>query len=1419
MLPKHPDARRFGDAKLFNNLTSFKDLEERLAGLNPKTVVENTAPHLHIELPEGSKDNICALNEPANQAESPPKLAGETTDEIDVDEHSLKINSDAISAFGLFVEGLLSTRSFYQATEVFPAPALTTDLSRRLSLPAKLTQAHGYFKTCSGETHPYAVYYCPNRQELSSDQISEFQNLIKTTEQPLLISNTKNLPKTLQKEDGFHRILAPDLDNLSTADFISFNRWLKGGGILPTRNAPSPYQTEAINIVKAMPNAKAVLVPPLGGDTLQTARLLLENIGNQRTGLIILPSKNHIKDFIKHWQKQTSWSTIAPLVFSNQPSKLKQSDFYHPIITTSSGLRNFFNLRLQSGIKIILATADILPMLQRSILGYPPIDLALIMEAHRIVTPQGEKIRTALVDGDLPIKKIYLLTVTPQRLDALKPNKDGELKAIFRLDNEDIYGPVVHLGNLADGIQKKAIRPWKFLLPIINEKENHLDAIALCIKEKTDISHIHTRHEKPAEAKEFSDNFLDTRPDPLEKYKPFCIDSLKTGAEVDEQIVSFLQSNHAILSLTSTPESGFNLYPADLVFFLSCNKKEEATTFEPVLLKRPGDNSGYYAVAITKTDSGDCTDSIDSCDDLWSSLQLFAELDNRFSQEVKTIRINFGRTGRWDLEPLNEWLQIIENSESDNRVNKEDILIHCVKRLSNLWDENFGQLLAFKDQHNHCEVPQRLPDNPQLSQWVEQQRKDHFKNTLLKTRFEELSQQGFIWDPKKTAWERMYKNLVTFKNQHNHCKVPKGFADNPELADWVIRQRREKLSGRLEQDWEDKLNALGFVWDLEADAWETGFKALAKFHKIHGHGQVPVDYPHNPKLAEWAQLQRRNDKKGTLSEEREDRLNGLGFVWNLEVAAWEERFGLFERFKMINGHGKVPDKDEHMPKLAEWAKAQRRDKILGKLLSKREERLEIAGFVWDLEQAHWDEMFMLLKEYEKQNKHCTLPEKGLEKGSAIETLSLWSQEQRSLRRRNRLHPKRINRLTALGFAWDLKIALWEQMFADFKFFKLTHGHGKLTDIYPAKPNLGQWAKSLRRELKLGTIDKDRKARLDEAGFVWDLEQAAWDEQFESLVIYYKKVGHFSLPPNLKASPELPGWVKKQRLLKTKNILNKDRQEKLEKIGFIWDAKEAAWEEMFTALANFTKSRNHCIVPAKWTQNPRLAQWVNTIRRDFKKGNLSQEHQDRLSKLGFLWDAKAIFWEEMFVALTEYRDHHGDCLVPESYTQNSELGWWVATQRKAKISGQLDQERVQRLDALGFIWDIAEANWLEMYRQLFIFAHEKGHCLVSKSSPTTMLLSAWCDAQRQAKTKNSLSQDQINRLSELNFIWEQKQVIVEEMMIVLKAFKDEQGHCNVPTQGSKYSQLGLWLLFQKQSYKKGELDPLRKERLEEMGVEL
>ena len=64
----------------------------------------------------------------------------------------------------------------------------------------------------------------------------------------------------------------------------------------------------------------------------------------------------------------------------------------------------------------------------------------------------------------------------------------------------------------------------------------------------------------------------------------------------------------------------------------------------------------------------------------------------------------------------------------------------------------------------------------------------------------------------------MYEKLQDFCRQHGHAKVPKGFTQNPELANWVRNQRLEHRNwqqakrSRMTQERFALLDELGFVW-------------------------------------------------------------------------------------------------------------------------------------------------------------------------------------------------------------------------------------------------------------------------------------------------------------------------------------------------------------------------------------------------------------------------------------------------------------------------------------------------------------------------------------------------------------------------------------------------------------------------------
>ena len=58
------------------------------------------------------------------------------------------------------------------------------------------------------------------------------------------------------------------------------------------------------------------------------------------------------------------------------------------------------------------------------------------------------------------------------------------------------------------------------------------------------------------------------------------------------------------------------------------------------------------------------------------------------------------------------------------------------------------------------------------------------------------------------------------------------------------------------------------------------------------------------------------------------------------------------------------------------------------------------------------------------------------------------------------------------------------------------------------------------------------------------------------------------------------------------------------------------------------------------------------------------------------------WETRFHELVQYKAKHGDCDVS---TKQGKLGTWVGTQRESLQGGSLAQDRIDRLNSIGFKW--------------------------------------------------------------------------------------------------------------------------------------
>jgi hypothetical protein len=194
------------------------------------------------------------------------------------------------------------------------------------------------------------------------------------------------------------------------------------------------------------------------------------------------------------------------------------------------------------------------------------------------------------------------------------------------------------------------------------------------------------------------------------------------------------------------------------------------------------------------------------------------------------------------------------------------------------------ELQRYKQRFGDCNVPRRWRENPQLAQWVTDQRSSENEDKLPADRKNRLSELGFVWRVREVSWAAMFAALKRYKEKHGDCNVPRGWGENPELARWVLKQRQHQKQGALSIERKKRLDELGFIWDPRVSNWETMFAQLKQYSATFGHCNAPRGWRDNPQLATWVDAQRNKWRKGVLSAQRKARLDELGSEPNQIIA-------------------------------------------------------------------------------------------------------------------------------------------------------------------------------------------------------------------------------------------------------------------------------------------------------------------------------------------------------------------------------------------------------------------------------------------------------------------------------------------------------------------------------------------------------
>jgi len=174
-----------------------------------------------------------------------------------------------------------------------------------------------------------------------------------------------------------------------------------------------------------------------------------------------------------------------------------------------------------------------------------------------------------------------------------------------------------------------------------------------------------------------------------------------------------------------------------------------------------------------------------------------------------------------------------------------------------------------------------------------------------------------------------------------------------------------------------------------------------------------------------------------------------------------------------------------------------------------------------------------------------------------------------------------------------------------------------------------------------------------------------------------------------------------------NLTSAEKKKKHTEISRIWMTH-------YDSLKLFQEEFGHCNVPRSYINarkvdgsgaidedKRKLYNFVGTNRTNHRKmrqgrvdHNLTPKKIQLLNTLGFKWDLGPplkLPWEERYNQLKVYAEEFGNCDVAQNFKRKGfdGIGNWVMQQRRAYRSGNMNAERILKLEQVGFKWTLRD----------------------------------------------------------------------------------------------------------------------------------
>lgn len=478
------------------------------------------------------------------------------------------------------------------------------------------------------------------------------------------------------------------------------------------------------------------------------------------------------------------------------------------------------------------------------------------------------------------------------------------------------------------------------------------------------------------------------------------------------------------------------------------------------------------------------------------------------------------------------------------------------------------------------------------------------------------------------SWENGLKRFDKYVREHDgDVLVPTNYRDKDGflIGGWVNDRRKEFRTGKMDANRIAELNIRGFVWNTLEYNFENNIQALKQYKEREGDCLVPKNYIEvvNGKeinLGQWCgnlRMTNRGKQRHTLTKERIEKLENLGFIWDIKELndlKWEENFKKLCRYKNEHGHlFQIKDKQ-----LSKWCTAQRQKMQKSKRTN----------------------------EYKMK----------------ISPLEEW----------------KIEKLNSIGFCWESLDEAFLYQLEELKKYYETHNKFLMINRNENK-KLSIWCTKIRDDMRNGRLEAWKVEKLNEIGFPFDPNKAYFEAGCRYYADYISKNGQISVPKGYKTADgfNLDSWVSSQKNKYRRNVLTDDEKKRLNQVGFCFSINNDNFDKKIELLIEYMHV-NCCdsnIPQTTVYKGEKLGTFVSSMRSNYKNGSISDYRKKKLQSIGFIWDVREKQWNDSLNWFKENKNNHGGIIcIPKNDISVKYYYDWLVTQKLSYRKGEMREDR-------------------------------------------------------------------------------------------------------------------------------------------------